>query len=74
MLLRSWVVSIGCLLLVGCSTPQYILKNEKTGQVATCGGSATGSLAGGMIGHEIQKTNDKKCVAAYIGQGFEIVQ
>lgn len=59
-------------LLTGCTTPMTILKHPKTGQIATCGGSATGSLVGGVIGYQIQKSNDGDCIQAYKEQGFEI--
>jgi uncharacterized protein YcfJ len=47
-----------------------MLKNNRTGQIVECGGTATGSLTGGIIGHSIQKSNDKKCVSRYMKQGF----
>lgn len=68
------VLLISCLLLAGCTTPATILKNPNTGQVVRCGGSATGSLVGGMIGYEIQKDNDQRCVGDYASEGFERVR
>lgn len=59
--------------LVGCTTPTTVLKNPKTGQIATCGGSATGSMVGGVIGYHIQKSNDSDCVSNYMGEGFKRV-
>ena len=59
--------------LVGCTTPKTILKNNKTGQVMTCGGSVVGSLAGGVIGYHIQKSNDEECSKDYLDQGFSII-
>jgi hypothetical protein len=58
------------LIMTGCTTPMTILKNEKTGQIATCGGSATGSMVGGIIGY--QKKNDGSCIQAHRAQGFRI--
>lgn len=59
--------------LSACTTPKSVLRNDKTGQVVTCGGSATGSLVGGVIGYHIQKSNDADCVADYMGEGFKRV-
>jgi len=72
------IISLAGLLIItlyiaGCTTPQTILKNQKTGQVAMCGGSVVGSLAGGVIGYHIQKSNDEDCVVAYQTQGFSII-
>lgn len=63
---------LAALLLTGCTTPMTILKHPKTGQIATCGGSATGSMVGGVIGYQIQKSNDGDCIQAYKAQGFKI--
>lgn len=57
--------------LTGCATPTTTLKNPKTGQVARCGGGMSGSMLGGMIGHNIEKDNDAKCVREYEAQGFK---
>jgi uncharacterized protein YcfJ len=51
-----------------------MLENEETGQIVSCGGSATGSMVGGVIGYQIQKSNDEDCEAAYIAQGFKRIQ
>ncbi len=67
------IVAAALFALVGCTTPKTVLKNPKTGQVATCGGSATGSLVGGVLGYHIEKSNDTDCVAEYMGQGFQKV-
>lgn len=61
------------LVLGGCSTPKTILKNDN-GDVVSCGGSATGSIVGGMVGYSIQKDNDDKCVKDYIEQGYNPVK
>lgn len=59
--------------LAGCTTPKTVLKNEKTGQIVSCGGSATGSLVGGVIGYHIEKSNDADCTSTYMEQGFKKV-
>lgn len=61
-------------LLAACTTPMTTLKNPKTGQVATCGGSATGSWVGGAIGYHVQKDNDENCVSTYKKQGFKVIE
>jgi hypothetical protein len=60
--------------LSGCATPVTMLKNEKTGQIARCGGGASGSMAGGLIGYNIQKKSDKACVTDYENRGFTPIQ
>ncbi len=60
--------------LTGCATPALTLKNDKTGQVVQCGGDATGSMMGGMIGYNVQKNNDETCAKNYEAQGFKRVQ
>jgi uncharacterized protein YcfJ len=60
-----------CLLITGCATPATTLKNPTTGQVVRCGGDATGSMVGGLIGYNIQKSNDKDCVSSYEALGFK---
>lgn len=58
--------------LAACTTPATTLKHPKTGQVARCGGSATGSMVGGVVGYHIQKSNDTTCVSEYQSQGFKV--
>lgn len=58
--------------LAACTTPATTLKHPKTGQVARCGGSATGSMVGGVLGYHIQKSNDTTCVSEFQSQGFKI--
>lgn len=65
---------LSALLLTGCTTPATMLKNPKTGQVAQCGGTATGSLVGGVIGYNIQKSNDADCVSKHQAEGFRPIQ
>lgn len=66
---RLLLVSV--FLLSACSTPKTMLINSKTGQVESCGGSATGSMVGGVIGYHIQKSNDAKCEADLLANGFK---
>jgi len=70
---RLIVMSFTVSALCACSTPRTVMKNPETGQIARCGGSATGSLVGGVLGYHIQKSNDNKCVAEYAKQGFDTV-
>lgn len=59
------------LALTGCATPVTMMKNDKTGQVARCGGGNSGALAWGLIGYNVEKNADEKCVADYESQGFK---
>lgn len=61
-------------LLTACTTPGTTLKHPKTGQIVTCGGSATGSFVGGAIGYHVQKSNDADCVKTYKSQGFKVIE
>ena len=73
--MKRLIFLMPCILLVtACTTPKTVLKNNQTGQVVSCGGSATGALVGGVIGYHIQKSNDKDCKSDYIEQGFEPVK
>ena len=72
--LKNIVVAVAVWMLAACATPAVILKNDATGQIARCGGDATGSMVGGLIGYNIQKDNDESCVRAYETQGFKRVQ
>jgi len=72
-MMRTVSLLLSTLLLLGCTTPKTMLKNEQTGQVAACGGNIEGSLAGGVIGYHIQKSNDENCIADYQQQGFTTV-
>lgn len=54
----------------GCATPVTMLKKEDTGQIARCGGDASASIAGGLIGYSIQRGSDDNCVKDYQSQGF----
>lgn len=71
--MKKSMLLLAMLALTACTTPKTVLKHPKTGQVAICGGSATGSMVGGVIGYNIQKGNDATCVADYMGEGFKRV-
>lgn len=71
--MKKLLAVLAILSVAGCTTPKTVLKHHKTGQVATCGGSATGSWLGGPIGYHIEKTNDADCVSTYQDQGFKKV-
>ena len=60
-------------ILTACTTPKYILKNEKTGQVVICGGNMSSSVAGGILGYQLQKSNDAECTNDYLKQDFTLV-
>ena len=64
--------SLGVLpvLLPGCSTPSTTLRSPRTGQVVTCGGNVSSSLAGGYVGYSMQRSSDQRCVAEYSRLGF----
>lgn len=70
---KIFIAAIAVLSVSACSTPKTVLKNQKTGQVVSCGGSATGSLVGGVIGYHIQKSNDSQCSQDYMENGFDVV-
>lgn len=65
------VLFLLAIFITGCTTPRTTLVNPDTGQVAVCGGSATGSMVGGVLGYHIQKSNDSDCVAEYMDMGFK---
>ena len=71
----SWRgVFLGALiLLTACTTPKTVFRNEKTGQVAICGGNVSSSVIAGYIGYGFQKKNDEQCVNDYKHLGFSIV-
>jgi hypothetical protein len=70
---RYLALPVLCLVIAGCSTPVVLLKNPTNGQVARCGGDATGSFVGGVIGYHMQKSNDEGCVRDYEAMGFKRV-
>ena len=69
-----YVLPVLAVVVSGCTTPKTMLKNPESGQIVSCGGSATGSLVGGVVGYNIQKSNDSKCVEDYKKQGFELIR
>ena len=69
---RVGFTALALLALSACATPITTLQNAKTKQVVTCGGDSTASMAGGLIGYNIQKSSDDDCVAAYQKQGFAV--
>lgn len=73
--MKKQLLAVTALFVVAaCTTPMTTLKNPKTGQVATCGGSANGSFVGGAIGYHMQKSNDSDCVKTYETQGFKVIE
>lgn len=52
--------------LQACTTPETVLKNDKTGQVARCGGNV--AYAG--ILYPFMVASDNNCVADYKNEGF----
>jgi hypothetical protein len=60
--------------VAGCTTPVTVLKNNKTGDVVTCGGETSGSLAGGAIGYNMQKSKADKCVGVHKAKGYHVVK
>jgi len=64
---------ITCLLitvLTACTTPQTVLKNKETGQVARCGGNV--AYAG--ILYPFMRAADSDCVKDYQTQGFQSIK
>lgn len=68
------VASLVALLLSGCTTPVTVLKNNRTGDIVTCGGETSGSLAGGAIGYNMQKSKADKCVGVHKAKGYHVVK
>ncbi len=58
------------LTLAGCTTPVIMLRNGATGQIARCGGSSSGFMAGGLIGRSIQEGDDQQCARDFEALGF----
>ncbi|UDF33076.1 UNVERIFIED_ORG: hypothetical protein LHK14_25295 (plasmid) [Roseateles sp. XES5] len=54
--------------LAACSTSRTFLKNEKTGQIVTCGGN----VQVGVIPYAVQNSSDAKCVDSYVQRGFKV--
>lgn len=69
--MKPLLLGISLMALAGCTTPKTMLINKKTGQIESCGGSATGSMVGGVLGYHIQKSNDMQCQSDLMANGFE---
>ena len=63
-------IAASAIVAAGCSTPVVKLRNN-AGQVVQCGGGKGGSLAGGMIGHNMEKERDEKCAKDYEARGYK---
>jgi hypothetical protein len=61
------LIILTVLLLQACTTPQTVLKNDKTGQIARCGGNVA------VIGilYPFMLNADYKCVQDYLNEGFK---
>lgn len=57
--------------LAGCATPVRTMKHPETGQMKTCGGDKSSSVAAGLVGYGLQKKNDEQCVELLESLGFE---
>jgi len=68
---RLAVVGTVVVILAGCATPVVMLKHDATGQIVRCGGGTTGSIAGGLIGHNLEKSSDAACVRDFEARGFK---
>lgn len=72
--MKTFIPLLAILSLTACATPEVSLENPETNQVQKCGGGSTGAIAGGLIGYEIEKSNDRKCVKFYQSKGFKPIQ
>lgn len=61
------LIILTALILQSCTTPETVLKNDKTGQVVRCGGNV--AYAG--ILYPFMVSADKKCVADFKDEGFK---
>ncbi len=59
-------ILLALIALSACTTPETVLKNDKTGQVTRCGGNV--AYAG--ILYPFMRQADEKCVSDYQAQGF----
>lgn len=71
---RAVIAALSVIALAGCTTPTTVLQHPESKQIVRCGGSATGSMVGGVIGYHIQKSNDSDCVADHMDLGFRRIQ
>lgn len=65
------IVVISCILLSACTTPETVMKNDKTGDVRTCGGHNQLSWLMGVPGYYQQKSQDAECVSNNLELGFK---
>lgn len=68
------IISITAL-LSGCAspvTPKTTLYNPKTKKTEVCGGGTTGYLVAGIVGYQIELSNNKKCVLDLQSKGYII--
>ena len=57
-------------LLAGCATPLTVLRHPTTGATVQCGGGRGGSAIGGLIGYNLQKDSDERCVRDHEARGY----
>ncbi len=62
------------IMISACTTPKTVLKHPDTGQVVSCGGNTTSSVAGGALGYYMQKSDDSECKVDYMAEGFEVIK
>ena len=60
------VLLLVSLALAACATPVILMKNEATGEMATCGGNTIGS----MEGRSTEQASDEACVREWQAKGF----
>lgn len=68
------IVIVPLIALSGCTTPQTIMKNDKTGEIVTCGGHNARSLMLGVPGYYSQKSDDAECVSNHLENGFKRIK
>ena len=73
-MIRVFLLFPAVFVLGACTTPTTTYKNLETGQIETCGGNVSSSLAGGVIGYHIQKSNDNKCRETMEKNGFSAIE
>lgn len=72
--MRSLLYILAAVVLCSCTTPTTTLRNNDTGQIATCGGNTSSSIMLGAIGYYSQKSSDSDCVVNYVSNGFKVVK
>lgn len=58
--------------LTGCTTDRYTMRNPKNKTEITCGGNTASSVLGGFVGYQIQKEADKECVNRLKVLGYKV--